>query len=214
MSYDRDSEFCRICILCRKKIDLKKEAICPECLSKSKLYSDIHLKRRQDAFDDAYCLFYYGSDMRRVIYDIKVNLNTELLFPLAALLAEKTRELQLDLITYVPGCPARRIIKGFNPAEVLAKEISRIRKVPSGKTLAKRAALLLKEQKKLTRAERFESVQKLFRAASDPGVRGKVILLVDDVLTTGATLSCCAGLLKGKGAAAVYAAVIASGRDS
>jgi len=213
MRYEQDTKFYRICVICRKKIDAKKEMICPECISKSMLYNDVCLKRRQDAFDDAYCLFYYGRDMRRVMYDIKVNLNTELLFPLAGLLAEKTRELQVDLITYIPGYPARRIIKGFNPAEVMAREISRIRKTPAGKTLARKAELLPKQQKMLTRAERFESVQAMYRAVSDPGVRGKVILLVDDVLTTGATLSCCSRILKDNGAAAVYAAVAASGRD-
>jgi predicted amidophosphoribosyltransferase len=68
-------------------------------------------------------------------------------------------------------------------------------------------------QTRLTRAQRARNVSGAFAFADTNQISGSAILLVDDVHTTGATLNECAGILRGAGAASVYAATFARASD-
>lgn len=112
-----------------------------------------------------------------------------------------------DAVVPVPLHWMDFVLRGYNPAEELAARIAGALGTPL------RAGWLRKRfrtapQKSLQLAERLRNPIGVFRGGR--GVRGRV-LLVDDVLTTGATLSACAEALKSSGAAAVEAAVVARG---
>lgn len=116
----------------------------------------------------------------------------------------------IDFVTAVPTSGKRRRALGYAQAEKIAKNIAmrgrkrfrRVLKVNKGK----------KEQKQLKKKERLENARNAYRVSDNRHIEGKTILLVDDVTTTGATISAVAGLLKEAGAKSVYAVTFAKTR--
>lgn len=114
-----------------------------------------------------------------------------------------------DGIVPVPLHPVRRLQRGFNQAEVLAQALG----VPVRNVLRRRR--WTRAQAQLTAARRRGNVAQAFALAWRPwrpvatGIRGQVLVLVDDVRTTGATLDACAAVLRQAGAAEVRALVVA-----
>ena len=80
------------------------------------------------------------------------------------------------------------------------------------KTIRRKGIIQLKEQKNLNKIDRFRRIKSEYTISEKIDIRGKVILLVDDIMTTGATLNRCADLLIKNGAVLVYVGIIASGR--
>ena len=104
-----------------------------------------------------------------------------------------------DFITFVPMTKNKIWERGYNQAELLAKSIGKISNLEVKEVLFK-----IKEnnlQHTLNQAERKKNIKGIFKAEGD--IKGKHIILVDDIVTTGATLSECARLLYNKGAATV-----------
>ncbi len=113
-----------------------------------------------------------------------------------------------DLLVPVPLHRARRRERGFNQAGVLARELSRLTEVPwTGRVLRKTTPL--RQQAGRSAVERRRAVRGVFRAVRPGAVRGRVVVLVDDVCTTGSTLGECARVLKRAGAAEVRAVTVA-----
>lgn len=114
-----------------------------------------------------------------------------------------------DCVVPVPLHPARRRERGFNQAELLGKILARRRHLPLRPLLER--IRYTTTQTQFDRAERMENLAGAFRLRRGIDVRGWRVLLVDDVLTTGSTLSECAAVLRRGGAASVYAATAARG---
>ena len=110
----------------------------------------------------------------------------------------------IDVVSFVPMTPAERRDRGFNQARVLARGVSRRLKRPMKKTLAKVRPTF--PQSALSAARRRENLREAFRAIPS---RGKHILLVDDICTTGSTAEACARELKRAGSASVSVLVVA-----
>jgi ComF family protein len=111
------------------------------------------------------------------------------------------RDQRFDAIVPMPLHWRRRWQRGFNQSELLAQEIARRWNVPVRKLV--RRARATPPQAGLTSAQRRKNVQGAFKAAGKTRLDGMRILLVDDVLTTGATAGACARVLKRAGAAHV-----------
>jgi competence protein ComFC len=103
--------------------------------------------------------------------------------------------------------PTRQRERGFNQASLLAELLRPRMSIPC-KPMLKRVRYTT-TQTALDRAERMENLHNAFRLRKNADVRGLHVLLVDDVLTTGSTLSECARILKRSGAISVYAATAA-----
>ena len=102
----------------------------------------------------------------------------------------------------VPLHPARQRERGFNQADLLARELARLLDAPLSTGALRRTKDTSSQVSTSTRAERLTNVREAFAAAD--GVDGATIVLVDDVTTTGATLSAAAQALLSAGAARVY----------
>lgn len=114
---------------------------------------------------------------------------------------------QFDVIVPVPLHPAKQRERGFNQAALLARSFSARTGLPINPALER--VRFTQTQTAFDRAERMENLHNAFRLRRRRDVRGSRVLLVDDVLTTGSTLSECARVLKRAGASSVYAATAA-----
>jgi len=156
----------------------------------------------------------YEEPLRSLILRYKYERRAELAPMLGRLLAERLaaapwRE-RVDLVVPVPLHWTRRIRRGFNQAARLAAELTGA----CGRRVAGRRLLRVRptpHQTRLPAGERGRNVRGAFavrRRAAD--LKGRAVLLVDDVLTSGATAGECARTLKKAGAAEVYLAIVAA----
>ena len=125
----------------------------------------------------------------------------------AALDDERLHGNHFDVLVPVPLHPARQRERGFNQARLLSELLSAQISIPSKLHLER--IRYTTTQTALDRSERMENLHNAFRLRKNADVRGLRVLLIDDVLTTGSTLSECARVLKAAGALSVYAATAA-----
>lgn len=128
---------------------------------------------------------------------------------LGKLLYDSLPDWPVNMCTCVPLHPEKLKIRGFNQAELLAKCLAQHAQLPYQSLLLR--TYQTTTQAHLTKSERLTNYQaNAFVCSSD--LRGQNILLIDDVLTTGATLGACAQALKQAGAQTVYGFTLAHGQ--
>ena len=143
--------------------------------------------------------------LRKLIHLYKYGKVRTLARPLSGLLAQALpRDEAFDAMVPVPLYWRRRLQRGFNQAELLARGLSRHSGVPVVKALGR--VRPTPTQAGLSNSGRRLNVARAFRAQS---VQGKRILLIDDVMTTGATAAACALALKQAGARRVALLTVA-----
>ena len=163
-------------------------------------------------FDAAVAAYRGRGIVRDIIHEFKYNRQIHLRHLVArwlraALDDERLLDNQFDVIVPVPLHPARQRERGFNQASLLAELLSAHTSIPC-RPLLKRIRYTT-TQTALDRSERMENLHNAFRLRKNADVRGLRVLLIDDVLTTGSTLSECARVLKRAGAKSVHAATAA-----
>jgi competence protein ComFC len=168
--------------------------------------------QRRIYFDAAVAAYRSRGIVRRVMLDFKYGSQMHLRHLIAGWLRAAMKDERLsgrkfDIIIPVPLHPARQRERGFNQAEVLGRMLSADSGLPMNKAL--RRVRYTTTQTAFDRAERMENLRDAFRLRKNADVRGLSVLLVDDVLTTGSTLSECARVLKRDGAAFVHAVTAA-----
>jgi ComF family protein len=165
-------------------------------------------RRGLSGFDAAYSFSSYEGTLRKLIQLFKYGRVSSLAKPLGGMLADALpRERVYDLIVPMPMHWRRRWSRGFNQAELLARVISGRLNVPVSGAVHRRKATA--PQAGLTGAQRRANMSGAFGIRRPEAVRGKRILLVDDVFTTGATAGACARRLKRAGAAKVEVLTVA-----
>ena len=153
----------------------------------------------------------YGGLVRDALHALKYRGEQRLAGPLGAAAAARWQEASIggDALVHVPVHPARRAARGYDQAELLARAAGVALACPVLAALRRERATA--PQYELGRDRRAANVAAAF--AVDPALRGSVvgrwIVLIDDVVTTGATLVSCAEALLDAGAAAVSALTIA-----
>lgn len=154
------------------------------------------------------------SVVRELIHAFKYNRQLYLRHQLGRWLAETLEDPRLagrsfDFIVPVPLHPARERERGFNQAELLATALQRRSGLPVRKVLQRTRYTTTQTQ--FDRSERMENLRGAFRLRRGSNVQDLRVLLVDDVLTTGSTLSECASVLHQAGALSIHAATVARG---
>lgn len=124
------------------------------------------------------------------------------------LLARSDRFLPVDGILPVPLHPSREKQRGYNQAGLLAEGIGHATNTPLFTDMLHRTTATSTQTKK-NRLQRWENIQDKFICSNNATVRGKHLLLVDDVITTGATLESCGQCLLAAGAASIRIATLA-----
>jgi ComF family protein len=151
----------------------------------------------------------YAGPVRQAIHRLKYQRERHLAEPLAILVEDclAARPLAVDAVVPVPLDPGRQRARGYNQAALLATPLAQ----HLGRPLvvdALRRVRSTRPQVGLSARARRANVRGAFAAAAG-AVAGARLLVVDDVMTTGATLQACAEALHGAGADAVWGAVVA-----
>jgi len=210
---------CGLCDDCWWKVlNLRIEgALCPSCGAPLPGFADgsgnlcLECIRQPPPYCGARAFGYYSTEMRQVIHELKFAGRRPLVQLLAPLLAnvffESWQREDFDFITYIPLHPGRRRERGFNQAELLGRALAQIAGLPELRILRRAAAT--QSQVGLSNAQRLENVRNVFRCTHINRVEGKRILLIDDVMTTGATVASAAEALIDAGAEKVSVLTVA-----
>lgn len=216
--------FPRVCIVCRKLLDPEESHICQACFIRFSPYPDPlagglalvrtiseHFGERVH-LSSAWALYPYHS--KGPLHDALHAMKYGGLFPLGTLFGKRLGELvrsqngqdSFDMIVPVPLHPLKRIERSYNQAEAIADGIAGVIGRPVARRVVERC-VATSSQTGLSLKERQRNMQGAFRpgAVASPGR----VLLVDDVLTTGATMVAAASALKDAGASEVVFAVVA-----
>jgi competence protein ComFC len=206
-----------LCDDCRAKTPRISAPFCARCSEPfagtiSGPFACANCSHRRLHFEAAVAVYRSRGIVRRVVHQFKYGRETHLRYPVGqwlcdALEDERLRGRQFDVIVPVPLHPARQRERGFNQAALLAALLGERISV-SVKPALERIRYTT-TQTAFDRSERMENLRGAFRLRRRVNVQGLRMLLVDDVLTTGATLSECARVLKKAGAASIYAATAA-----
>jgi len=153
-------------------------------------------------FDAAYCFGTYEGTLRQLIHLFKYSRMKPLAKPLAEYLAAALpRDQRFDIVVPMPLHWRRRWQRGFNQSELLARVTARRSGIPM--VNAVRRVRATESQAGLSNAQRRDNVSGAFRVKDGGRVQGLRVLLIDDVMTTGATAAACAQALKRAGAKSV-----------
>lgn len=202
--------FPRKCVLCQKLLSREETDFCHECLEKTEIFKTP--KRNIPFLAHWTALWYYKDEVRGSVHRFKFGRRRIYAQVYARQLALKlsgsTAE-DADFISWVPISPLRKLKRGYDQSELLSKAIAR--------ELGMKAIPVLRKvrhtppQSTLQDASRRRAnVQGAYKPISPARLTGKRILLVDDVVTTGATASECARTLLTVGAKEVSLAAIAA----
>lgn len=198
-----------LCERCQAKIIKIKDDSCPGCNTISKRGRFCTRCRKKSFLVGVFSVGYFKDEvLKETIHEFKYERVSGLAPILGALLSEKVRSenISVDYAFYVPISRKREAWRGFNQSELLANEVGRELGVPLG-VLKKTKET--KTQVGLPKKEREKNLANAFSVVAPKKLCGKMILLIDDVFTTGTTLNECAKALKQNGAKVVYGAVLA-----
>ena len=153
---------------------------------------------------------YYEPPMSEVIIRMKYAAARQGASELGRLVADRLTLPSADLVTYVPTDTARVRQRGFDHAKIMAKVVCLRTNTPIMCTLARRAGHT--KQTGSSRRRRMEQMKESLEVVNTDKVAGRHVLLVDDVVSTGASVEAAAALLRDAGAKRVHVAVAAHNR--
>jgi len=197
-----------ICSRCRTRPQYIREPRCRRCgkqLADGMIQYCHDCRQRRHVYDYGYALYDYQS-MRKSIYRFKYGKRCEYATfyarDICGKLADELRMMDADSIVPVPVHASRKRERGYNQAELVAAELSRLTGIRMYGDLVRRVRKTV-PQKELTIQERQNNLKKAFNITTNVVKLNKTIL-VDDIYTTGSTLDAVAMELKRHGVKAVY----------
>jgi competence protein ComFC len=220
-----------ICAICGAAI-ASVEYLCPACEDKAQRivppfcqkcsepfagaidteFTCANCAHRKVWFDAAVSAYRSRGIVRHLILQFKYNRQLHLRHPIGrwligAMNDPRLQDRRFDLIIPVPLHPARLRERGFNQAHLLAKILGEEIGAPVSTALER--IRYTRTQTAFDRTERMENLRDAFRLRKKMSVRELQVLLVDDILTTGSTLSECARVLREAGARSIHAVTAA-----
>lgn len=204
------------CVSCAEELSPDPVNRCERCGAEAGPHASTqngctHCRNRKLRFRSVTCLSMYEGRLRKVLLSAKWSFSTVPIRSLARLFTSARRDelqsLNINRIVPIPQHWRQRLVRNFNPAAVIAEELGHFLQVPCDMHILQRARRT-RPQKRVSVHQRFENQQGALTLRDSHIIQGERILLVDDVLTTGATCSEAAALLRNAGAAECHVAVI------
>lgn len=197
------------CVLCGKLLEKDETDLCHSCRCDTPECSRSNLKLPYLAHWTA--LWYYEGNVRGSILRFKFHGRRSYAETYGRLLAMKllAEDVAFDILTWVPISRQRKWKRGYDQVQLIAQAVGKELEVNPIPTLIK--IRNNRPQSRLGKAaQRRANVLGAYRLAKDANVQGKKILLLDDILTTGATAGECARMLLTAGAKEVSCAAVAA----
>lgn len=200
------------CLLCRKILAKDEMDLCHAC--RAQVEEQGNCRDKIQFLDSWTALWHYGDMVRGCVLRYKFYGRRHYASGFGRLLAMKIQrqEIGFDVLTWVPISRRRRMRRGYDQVELLTKAV--------GKELGIKAVRCLKRVRHdppqsgiKGAAQRRANVLGAYKAVHPERFAGKRVLILDDVITTGATVGECARMLLTAGAKAVHGAALASARD-
>lgn len=196
----------RLCVVCGSRLAVTEEALCSKCylhLPRTDfghdLYENVMAKMfwGQIAIEKATALFYYEphAETASILYELKYKNHPEIGVVMGRMMAKELMNSGLfediDALVPVPLARKRERQRGYNQSLELTKGISKVTRLPIADKVVRRTKFA-GSQTQRGRWERNENVEGVFELIDGNGISGKHLLLIDDVVTTGATIIACA----------------------
>ncbi len=225
--YPRDCFFCgrpsgdsQICQECYERLSLARNPACLICGAESAMpegpdFVCSDCLHHRPAFARAFVAARYEGDIRDLIHAFKYHgglwLTDDLVRILVGVYIGRIVPLRLgiDAVVPVPMLLRKRRKRGYNQAEELARLLAAQLHLPYFPKALKRVHTGVLSQTRLARGERLANAKRAYRTRRAEPLRDRTVLLIDDVLTTGATCDACAHALRAAGAKRVYVLALA-----
>lgn len=202
-----DLFFPNLCVACNSHLVNQESLICTKCLydlPKTKFHLDIENPvaklfwgRTKIEYATAFFYFSKGSKYQDMMHKFKYHKQKEIGYVLGKYFASTIAESffnEIDLVIPVPLHKSKLRKRGYNQSEWIGKGLAEVLNKPlDAKSLQRTVAT--ETQTRKSRYERFQNVDKIFKIDKPEKVKGKHVLLVDDVVTTGSTLEACANAI-------------------
>ena len=198
------------CVLCRKLLSSQQTDLCHECRSKAPAFT--RAKRNIPFIAHWTALWYYKDDVAKSIRRFKFSNRRSYADSYARLLTAKLPETyadNCDILTWVPVSFLRKLKRGYDQSELIAHSVGQELGLEPIRSLRK-IRHTPPQSGLRSAAQRRANVLGAYKVLPGASVAGKRILLLDDVITTGATASECARTLLTAGAKEVYFAAVAA----
>ncbi len=191
--------FPRVCINCRTILVYQEEHLCTACrLSIPK--TGFHLKKDNPLFQKfvsepkvkevaTYMHFNKFGIAQKIIHELKYNNRPEIGIMMGRWYAQELKEAKwnFDMIISVPLHPSKLKKRGYNQSDQIALGISEVLGIPVEKDIASRIRKTTTQTKK-SKVQRWQNLDSVYQINKPEQIEGKNLLIVDDVLTTGATI--------------------------
>lgn len=195
----------RLCVVCGHRLTVTEDVICAKCnfhLPRTDFHRDAYENEMAKIFwgripiERAAAFFYYEphAEVANIIYDLKYRNHPEIGTVIGRMMA---KELQLygffdgiNEIIAVPLAKKRLRQRGYNQSGEIARGVSEVTGLPICKKAVRRSVFEGSQTSK-DRWERNENVERVFELIDAETIKGKHLLLIDDVVTTGATIIAC-----------------------
>lgn len=202
------------CPYCQKILDEPRAPVCPKCQASLPWLEGRAGERRVDFADGCWSPLAYDEVVRGAIHRYKFSRVRALGKPFAALMARCLSDRLpdgADLICWAPLSKRRLRERGFDQAELLAREVGRLLSIAAVSALRKTRDTAPQSELEEESARRANA-RGVYALLPGADLAGRRVVLVDDVVTSGSTLSECAALLRQGGAAQVYCLTLARAR--
>lgn len=212
----------RVCSGCDAHLMNHEDNLCLECLhSLPKTYfwdykvnpvEELFFGRLQVSSACSFLHFEKGSITQKLMHRFKYEGKSDIGVVLGRNFGQKLKEkhwfTDADIIIPIPLHPAKEARRGFNQSNYIADGLGEVLDVPVRSKLMKRIRMTESQTRK-SRFVRSENVDSVFQIDEPSKVRGKNVIIVDDVVTTGATLEAAGNCLIQAGASKLYIATVA-----
>ncbi len=202
------------CVFCRRFVKNGKQTVCDSC-RESLPYAGGGGEKHGDHFAVCYAPLYYEGDVRESLLRFKFHGATGYAGAYARLLADCIRRYlagRYDLISWVPLSKGRLKERGYDQSMLLAMSTALELDDVAVSTL-KKVREVEKQSTVGSEEKRRANIMGAYAVEDAELIAGKRILLIDDIVTTGSTLSECAGTLRAAGAAEVVCVAVARTRE-
>jgi len=211
-----DFLFPELCLVCAKRLNPDEHLLCENCWKnlprvpfEYSITSEIKSRSNLNCYlSSAFSIFEFSNDLKQIIHLLKYEHMTKcavyIVHHISPGFLQAISQRESDLIIPVPLHIKRKAKRGYNQSALIGKELSKLLHVPLGEKCLIRT-INTKSQTKLDINDRIQNVADAFSVVDPEAIHDKKILLVDDVITTGSTVSMCAKEILSSGAKRVDA---------